>query len=30
MAQLSGNTCDVITLLPLGVICDSTNANNWW
>jgi len=27
MAQLSGNTCDIITLLPLGVICDSTNAS---
>lgn len=27
MAQLSGNTCDVITLLPLGVICDSTNSS---
>lgn len=27
MAQLSGNTCDVITLLPLGVICNTTNAS---
>jgi len=27
MAQLSGNTCEVITLLPLGVICNTTNAS---
>lgn len=27
MAQLSGNTCEVITLLPLGVVCDITNSS---
>jgi hypothetical protein len=27
MAQLSGNTCEVITLLPLGVICNTTNSS---
>ena len=27
MANLSGNTCDVITLLPLGLICNPTEAS---
>jgi hypothetical protein len=27
MAQISGNTCEVITLLPLGVICETTNSS---
>jgi hypothetical protein len=26
MANLSGNTCEIVTLLPLGVVCNSTNA----
>lgn len=27
MSQLSGNSCNIITLLPLGLDCDSINAN---
>lgn len=27
MANLSGNTCEIVTILPLGVVCDSTNAS---
>ena len=27
MGQLSGNSCNIITLLPLGVDCDSLNAS---
>ena len=27
MAQLSGNTCEIITLLPLGVVCNTVNAS---
>ena len=27
MSQLSGNSCSIITLLPLGVECESINAS---
>ena len=27
MAQISGNTCDIITLLPLGLDCESINSS---
>lgn len=27
MAELSGNTCEIVTLLPLGVICNTVNAS---
>jgi len=27
MAALSGNTCEVVTLLPLGVVCNTVNAS---
>ena len=29
MAELSGNTCSVITILPMGVSCITTNATNY-
>ena len=27
MGQLSGNSCNIITILPLGVDCNSVNAS---
>ena len=27
MGQLSGNSCNIITILPLGLECDSINAS---
>ena len=27
MAQLSGNSCNIITLFPLGVECNSVNSS---
>jgi hypothetical protein len=29
MAELSGNTCSIITILPMGVSCITTNATNY-
>ena len=27
MADLSGNSCNIVTLLPLGIDCDTINAS---